>query len=452
MKKMASGSFTKQSIVSLVCHITCMVGTLLSQVIISRVYGPEGRGIFAYAYMLAGVLTLLLSSGHSLANAYFVASRKQHASEAAGSSIIGLALSVLLLSVFTFYVIRWRPSFVLLLSNSIILLAFAGIPFSLLAEQLGGILRGLGHSDLAYMYYGASNLARLLALVVLCLLLSGMQLEAVFVAGLIGVGVGLLTTLWFLRHYMTPSWLKPQMRAFIQSMGYSLKFYGAKIFSPMDIRVEVIVIPLLLNDVVSLGNYAQGVAVLSQLLLLPSVIGYVLMPHVAAKNMTESNYLTAKVCRLVFFLSVCMGIAILFLAKPVVPLVFGRNFSAAIQLIWIMLAGMILRSVSRILYYYCQGAGMPMTISVVAFVSLAVMLATDIILIPMIGIKGAAVGTLCACFVEFFMFTYLFLRKSGVTLGQMLFIRREDMRLLINKFRSQEKLRAEMQSTNTYLE
>lgn len=435
MKKTTPRSFKKQSAVSIVCHIATLLFAFLSQIVIARVFGPEGRGIFANAYMLAGVLGLLLSSGHALTNAYFVASGKQRAFEAAGSSIIGLAMSVLLLSGFTFYVIHWRPPFVVLLSNSIILLAFAAIPIRLLGDQLNGILRGLGHADLAYMYYGIAGLSRLLSLVVFCLLLSWDRLETVFVAGLTGVSVGLLFALWFLRHYLAFSWLKPRPKAFVQSMGYSLKFFGGKISSPMEWQIDIIIIPLILSDVASLGNYAQGFAILNQMLLLPAVLGYVLMPRVA-KNANESDYLTARVCRLVFAFSACMGIAILLLAKPVVPLVFGKDFSAAVPLMWIMLAGMVFRSVSKILYYHCQGAGMPMTITIVSFISLGAMLTIDIILIPIIGIKGAAIGTLCSCFVEFLIFSSIFLRNSGATLGQMLLVRRTDVQLLANTFRN----------------
>jgi len=436
----SKGNFTKQSTATGICHAISMVCILLTQIIIARVFGAEGRGIFANAFTLAGFLTLMLDSGHAPANAYFVASGKQKISEAVNSTLIGLVISVLLLAVFTFYTVFFRPSFVVLLSNSIIILAFAVIPITWSTEHMAGILRGTGRPDLAYWVYGISSSSRLVSLIGLCLLLHLKNMEIVFITGIIGAVMSLVWVLWFLRSHLTFACLRLNLQAFKQSIIYSMKFFFARIANPMQIRIEMIVIPLILANVVSLGVYAQGFAILNQLILSSTVVGYVLMPRVA-KDGTASAFLTARVCRLVLFVSVCIGIAILFLAKPVVPFVFGEDFSATVPLMLIMLPGMVFRSFSKIIYYYLQGRGKPATISVVSFFSLAVLLGIDILLIPVIGIKGAAIGTLCSCLVEFIIFAILFSRESGVTFAQMFFIRKEDLQLIIDKVLGLVKLR-----------
>ena len=121
------------------------------------------------------------------------------------------------------------------------------------------------------------------------------------------------------------------------------------------------------------------------------------------------------------------------LAKPVVPMIFGKDFSPAVSLMWIMLPGLILRSVSKILYYHFQGEGKPSMISAISFLSLAVLLGIDLVLIPLIGIKGAAIGTLCSCFVEFTVFSAIFLRKSEIKIRKMIVIQREDFQFLLSK-------------------
>jgi len=425
-------SLTRQTVVSGLSHTVSVGALLLVQIIVARIYGPSGRGVFASVFAITGFLVLMLGTGHGVSNAYFVASGKQTTAEAAGSSVLGLIVSLLLISVAVAYIMCFRPSFAALAGNRILFWGFLMIPFNLTALFLSGILRGIGHTGQSYWYYGVVNSSWLAAIVVFCFLFSFRSLEAVFISKIIAETVAVGVMLFFLRSYIDYSWLKPRFEKFRESVAYSLRFYFTLIANPMAIRVEVIIIPMFLLDEAALGLYAQAFAVLNQIMVVSNVVGYVLMPQVA-KNIGASVQLTAQACRVVLTITLLLGVFVMFASKYLVPVIFGKDFSPIVPLMWIMFPGIVIQSISKVLYHYFQGVNRPMTVSVIFLISLVVMLAIDIVSVPRIGIQGAAIGTLVACFLETAMFSFAFIRTSKISWGELFVLKSSDWQYMSNK-------------------
>jgi O-antigen/teichoic acid export membrane protein len=424
-------SIARQSIMSGFSHTVCVGSMLIVQIIIARIFGPEGRGIFASAYAISAVLVLMLGTGHGVTNAYLIASGKQKMSEASGSSILGLIFTVMLIFIPAAFIMYFRPSFAVLTSNQVLFWAFLVIPFNLMSTSLSGILRGKGRSDLSYWYYGIMNGSWLIALIALCYL-TQKKLEIVFIGQIIGETAAFFAMLYFLRADVSMRWLELRITPFIDSITYGLKFYFTRIVNPMVIRIEIIVIPLFLLDGVALGIYAQAFSILSQVMVISNVVGYVLMPHVAQYAM-DSAKLTTRVCRVVLMTTLVSGLFIMLVAKPLVPLIFGKDFSPAVPLMWIMFPGIVLRSVPKVLYHYFQGINRPMIVSIFFLVSTVAMLAIDWVLIPKIGISGAAIGTLASCLLETAMFSYAFIRISNAKWTEVFIMQSEDWKYLSGK-------------------
>lgn len=425
-------SLTRQTIVSVISHAVSICSLLLVQILIARNFGPDGRGVFANVFAISSFLVLSLGTGHGVANAYLVASGKQKIQEAAGSSVLGVIVSLLLISLAVAYIMYFRPSFVTLASNRVLFWAFLIIPFNLMAVFSSGILRGAGRTGEAYWYYGILNSSWLVGVFVFCVIFSLKRLEVVFVCKIIAEIIALLLMLFFLRSEINFSWLRPQFKKFRESICYSIKFYFTRIVNPMVVRVEIIIIPMLLLDKAALGLYAQAFAVLSQIMVISNVVGYVLMPQVA-KNAVASVQLTAQVCRMILTVTLLLGVAVMFASKYLVPLVFGKDFSPIVPLMWIMFFGLVVRSISKILYHYFQGANKPFLVSMFYFISLIIMIGIDIALVPRIGIKGAAIGTLISCISETLMFSIAFIRISKVKWIDVFVMQSEDWRYLSGK-------------------
>ncbi len=428
---MPSKGFAQQSILVIMVHMGAMISIFLVQVVIARMFGPDGRGVFANAFAFSGLLTMLIGTGHELANTYFIASGKQKVSEAAGSSLLGFLISVGVLSVVTFLVIYFRPSFVAFSSNRVILLAVSSVPVTWAGMYVYSLLRGMGRSDLSYVRFFITNFGWLLAMVCLCWVLSIRQIEVVFVAHLVAVFMALAVAVWFIKRLNHSLKFTFNWKSFRESMNYGVKQIFSKLANPIMLRSEMLIIPMLHVTESSLGLYAQGIAILDRVLTLPIVLGFVLLEKVSQDPKGGVNT-TATLSRLSLFITFIVGLTIMSFAKPLISFLFKPEFVPAVPLMWIMFPATVLRSVPRVLQSYFQGIGQPGRVSVVFLTSLGMMIATDVVLIALMGIMGAAVGVLLSSIVEFVAMVYMFKRSTNLGLVDVCVVRLSDIALIKN--------------------
>jgi O-antigen/teichoic acid export membrane protein len=83
-----------------------------------------------------------------------------------------------------------------------------------------------------------------------------------------------------------------------------------------------------------------------------------------------------------------------------IPLVFGARFSPSVSVVWWILPGTIALSVSKVICADLAGRGRPEFSSICAFLSLAVTVSLDLLLIPRMGINGAALASSAAYSVQ----------------------------------------------------
>lgn len=428
---MSSKSFARQSVFTGAGHVAAMVSGFLLSIVISRIFGPEGRGVFASAFALANILALLLGTGHEAANTYFIASGKQNVSEATGSSVIGLTISMIALSIATFLIIYLRPSFVVLLNNKIILLALCSIPLHWLCLYSFGLVRGLGRADLAYARFSVCALSWLVLTVCFCVIFALKQLEFVFIARFVALVFSFFVATWFVKKLGGSLRLKLSWRNFKDSINYGIKDNISRLANPMIVRFDMLVLPVFFIAEGPLGLYAQGIAILDRVLVLPTILGYVLMAKVA-KESQKSVGVTATLCRLSFLFTLILGLAVMVSAKFLVPLLFGARFAPTVPLMWIVFPGIILRSIPRVLQNYFMGKGHPGRVSLMFTAGLVTMLATDYVLINHcnFGIEGAAIGALAGCLVEFSLFSGLFKYTTKTRLCDICIIKKDDAILI----------------------
>jgi O-antigen/teichoic acid export membrane protein len=166
--------------------------------------------------------------------------------------------------------------------------------------------------------------------------------------------------------------------------------------------------------------------------LVASAAAAPLLPQVAAApGATAANSRAAtRLSRLVTGVSVAGAIVILATAWAIVPLVYGPAFSASVEPLLILLPGIVALAPAKVLASYVAGVGRPALNLVVSLVSLAVTLVLDLLLIPTIGIAGAAIASTAAYLVGAVMTVAVFRRLTRVRARDILLPTVEDLRQL----------------------
>jgi O-antigen/teichoic acid export membrane protein len=157
-------------------------------------------------------------------------------------------------------------------------------------------------------------------------------------------------------------------------------------------RLDVFIVNHFL-DPAQVGIYAVGVVVSESLWQIPQAVATALFPHTARTAEDDSAAFTCLIVRNVLLIS-CVTGAMLALAAPLaIPLVFGGRFAAAVAVIWWLLPGTIALAVAKVAASGLAGRRKTTYSSASGIATLIVTVILDLLLIPRMGIRGAALAS-----------------------------------------------------------
>src|SRR5262249_41631492 len=143
-------------------------------------------------------------------------------------------------------------------------------------------------------------------------------------------------------------------------------------------------------DVTAVGYYSGATTMSEMTWQLPLVMSTVLFPTTAALSSSSGARGSARGCRRLLLILVICLFALFLGAQPILVLLFGRAFLPALIPLWLLLPGAAGFAVYKTLYSYLLGNGKPAVGVVSAGIALIVTVTLDLLLIPRIGIMGAA--------------------------------------------------------------
>jgi len=154
----------------------------------------------------------------------------------------------------------------------------------------------------------------------------------------------------------------------------------------------------------------------------------VLFPTVSASESKEASRLTSKVARNVLFITGTLAVAWGLLGVRLIPIIFGPRFIRSVLPFEVLLAGIVSLSFPRVVTGYLSGRGKPQYTTYLSTVSLALTIILDLLLIPRLGITGAALATTIA-YTASSVFSVRWLKEeSQERLAELLVVKLADLR------------------------
>lgn len=198
----------------------------------------------------------------------------------------------------------------------------------------------------------------------------------------------------------------------------------------LNTRLDQLIIAIWLTDT-ELGFYA--VAVSWSLILGPVVraIDNVAFPYVAG-NLNETSQLSlfTRSVRLSAFVIIIVNLGLLFITPLVIPLIFGQAFQPSVPVAMVLLVASSFYSLKLVVSSGLRGLGYPESTAYAEIISLLCTLLLLALLLPMIGIMGAAIASLFAYVLSVMILLYFTISKTPVTVGDLLFVTRGDIKKL----------------------
>lgn len=179
---------------------------------------------------------------------------------------------------------------------------------------------------------------------------------------------------------------------------WPLIFSGAAIF--IYARIDQVIIGQLMNTT-ELGFYSAAVRVTEALAFVPGVINLSLFPAIInAKRTSEDMYKRRLRNFYLLILAVvsCLVVPIFLLAKYIIYFLFGHSYLPAVSVLQIYIWSSIGMFLGAAVTQYLITENKTITIFMVNALTAIVNIILNLILIPRIGLAGAAIATLAASF------------------------------------------------------
>lgn len=368
------------------------VVALLTEVSYARFLGPASRGLISLGLMSVAFGTLVGGFGGEGTIIYWSSRAKKAYDWLPAVALWGLLGCCVACALWILTFGRVHPSFLHGMTQSSARIVLVSIPAAILFAYSMALLSGSERFRVRSVFAVLRQLAGMAAFLT-AMMLFGRSTEAALFGNFIGLLAGSAVTLYLLRDSLRDFWKIGNARAELKpTLAYGLRGQAGNLATFFTYRFDVFIVNYFLPPA-QLGYYALGVAVSEALWQVPQAMASALFPRTARTVEEGASQFTCFVLRQVFLLT-CLGGILLAAASPfAIPAVFGASFKPSVPVIWWILPGTIALSLAKVGCADLAGRGKNGYSSVFSLVCFAVTITLDWLLIPRMGILGAALAS-----------------------------------------------------------
>jgi len=419
-----------------------MIFGIFSGIFITRLLGPEGKGVYAVFQADIHLFTLFLGLGLSSGIIYFVSNKKFRIEKLLGISVfilfLGTALVALTLFLLKssgfahyiipndynliFYFVYILISFVLIFINGILSSVLKGKTYFKSVNNvsiINGIVNALIFGVLYFYFRNNPDLV---------------TIKGIFLTTLI---ILLLNTVFWLVLYIKHINVLPEinMRIFRgMKPFFTFVFIGyiADGIHFFNYRLDIWIIDYY-RGVEQVGFYALAVNIAQMFWIISIPIATVLFPYLSNKDGKEHHKNFAMLSRINITLVVVLaGIAIL-TADLIIPLVYGKEFANSVLPFKILTIGIVVFSFTRLFSTYLSARNKIKYNLYAALIGLFFTIVSCLLLIPDYGIEGASIST-SVSYISISLFVmYAFFFKLKAPVMNYLIVTQGDIKILLQK-------------------
>jgi O-antigen/teichoic acid export membrane protein len=382
---------------------------LATTVIVARLLGPEGRGLYAVAAATGALGVQFGNLGLHTANVYFVARDPDTLGPLVGNSLV-LSFGVGGLISLMLAVISLRFPNLISLHGAMLLLALIWIPLGLAYLLMQNLILGV-HDVRGYNLLEVASKVLPLALIAGLIFSKQGGVVSFFAASEVALVVGCIGAWGRLRGRFaaTPA---VSLALFRGSISYAAKAYLAAFFAFLVLRADLFMVQHMLG-MEQAGYYSVAASMADYVSVLAVVIGTILFPRLSAmKEIDAKISLTRKAAwGTAGILFPLLAVAAL-VATPVVRLLFGAAFLPAARAFVFLMPGMLFLGVNCVAVQFLNSVGYPKSVVVIWGLCSVFNICVDLWAIPHHGIVGASIVSSVSYFLAFSLILEVIRRTS----------------------------------------
>lgn len=179
-------------------------------------------------------------------------------------------------------------------------------------------------------------------------------------------------------------------------VGYGIRSHLSSVSSLLNERLDQLLISIFLAPI-KLGLYVIAVTLTSLTAIVGTSVSLIALPSIARLEGTAERLRAARhFVAVTLWLSALVSLPMLLLTRPLIVLFFGSGFAPATNVCRVLLVASVLYSTSRALGAVLKGAGRPLDAGIAELVAVGATVAGLAVLLPWLGLMGAAIASLVA--------------------------------------------------------
>jgi O-antigen/teichoic acid export membrane protein len=382
---------------------------IVNGILLARLLGPAAKGDYYIVVLVPTTAMVLIQLGLPQAFGYYAA-RAQTAGIFAKALVLTAVLATATIAVLVLILPFLREAFLHDIPLGEILLAFAALPLALSATFMASIVMGRQ----AVRWYAVVNAATPVATTVLLVLILGglgpsvggaiavWLLASTIKTIMLAVGTARVTNT---RDGSTPATYRGLFR-------FAMPYYPGSLTEYFSARLDVYLIAwLIAKPAADLGYYSMAVGLAELVFFFPNAVANLFFPHVAGSTREDSDRQVTMVSRVALVVSAGVALALV-PAGAVMITILLPAFGPSLPALYVLLPAVVTLSVTKVVGGYLTGIGRPALNSWINISAAVVNVVANLILIPRLGIVGAATASLVSYTMSSVLMTVIVARLS----------------------------------------
>lgn len=421
--------FFDSTFVILSTNVLSLLAAFVANILISRTLGDTGKGLVAMFLYLPTVMFAVSNLGMGFTAQYFISRNEgDPRSHLTNILLFPIIASGVIIAAFCLTYGAWRP-YLHDLPLKELIPALCLLPLFVIYEPCCQLLIAFGKAELRSVAVILQNYVSLIVIAFM-LLLHGVMPSAVIwgyiAGGIIAAGAVLYYNIKLVGSPALPSW-----SLFKRTMKYGFWIYAGNLIGQLFQRVDFFFV-WAIQGVGDGGVYSVATGMTSPLLIIPQAVHTVFFPRTSSQSNIDAKKSTPVLYRQIIIV-MCIAAALVAALSYPVLLLFGSRFIAGQTPLLILLVAITLKGMNGILSLHILGRGKAYIMTVTTVAALVVSIVLNYLLIPSLGMTGAATATTLAYAAENLILTLLFGFLVGGEIRSLYAFKRSDFAVLVSE-------------------
>lgn len=360
-------------------------------VVTARSLGAAGRGEQSAMLLWPALLTYLLTLGMPTAIRYCIRRQPERRAEFYTLAVfVAIAMSTVTFAVGVACIPIWLHDYSAdVVRSAQLLMVFA--PEVMLGLVLIAMFETLGEFKLANSVRYVPAVTTLAVLVVMALA----HTMTPFYSALAYLAPPVMTAVWMtwrLRSYFSRTVFDP--RPGLRALGsYGLRAYGIDILATLSTQIDQVLVIGILNAT-EMGIYVVALNASRVVQLIHTAVVTVVFPSAAGLEQAQVVAMVGRAARVSTSIAAIFTLGLLVALPVLLPLFYGSTFVDAVHVAQVLTVEALLGGLAIVLSQTFMALGRPGYVTALHAVGISVSLPCMLILIPRLGLMGAALALL----------------------------------------------------------